>query len=99
MTADKSIDLVDEACAKVRVTLDSQPEILDKLERQKLQLEIEKTALRQEKDQGSKACSHCWCCICDLRCGGEGQQSKRNAIIRALLSPPLGSVWIMTEHL
>eukprot|EP00123_Amoebidium_parasiticum_P020152 comp43324_c0_seq1/m.47472 comp43324_c0_seq1/g.47472 ORF comp43324_c0_seq1/g.47472 comp43324_c0_seq1/m.47472 type:complete len:725 (-) comp43324_c0_seq1:166-2340(-) len=51
---DKSIDLVDEACAKVRVQLDSQPEIIDKLERQRLQLEIEQTALAQEKDSASK---------------------------------------------
>jgi ATP-dependent Clp protease ATP-binding subunit ClpB len=51
---DKAIDLVDEACASTRVQLDSQPEIIDKLERQKLQLEIEEKALEKEKDAVSK---------------------------------------------
>jgi ATP-dependent Clp protease ATP-binding subunit ClpB len=51
---DKAIDLVDEACANVRVQLDSQPEIIDRLERQKLQLEIEEKALELEKDPSSK---------------------------------------------
>ena len=37
---DKAIDLVDEACANVRVQLDSQPEEIDKLERRKMQLEV-----------------------------------------------------------
>ncbi|KAJ3334760.1 Chaperone protein ClpB1, partial [Gonapodya sp. JEL0774] len=40
---DKAIDLVDEACANVRVQLDSQPEEIDDLERKKLQLEVEET--------------------------------------------------------
>jgi ATP-dependent Clp protease ATP-binding subunit ClpB len=51
---DKAIDLVDEACASTRVQLDSQPEIIDKLERQKLQLQIEEKALEHEKDSVSK---------------------------------------------
>lgn len=51
---DKAIDLVDEACAFVRVQLDSRPERIDQLERQILQLEIEKTALQSEKDDASK---------------------------------------------
>jgi len=51
---DKAIDLVDEACANTRVQLDSQPEIIDTLERRKLQLEIEATALEKEKDSASK---------------------------------------------
>ncbi|KAJ3109095.1 hypothetical protein HDU97_009213 [Phlyctochytrium planicorne] len=50
---DKSIDLVDEACASIRVQLDSQPEIIDTLERKILQLEIEATALSKEKDTAS----------------------------------------------
>jgi hypothetical protein len=41
---DKAIDLVDEACANVRVQLDSQPEEIDKLERRKMQLEVRKLA-------------------------------------------------------
>ncbi|KAG5178497.1 AAA ATPase domain-containing protein [Tribonema minus] len=45
---DKAIDLVDEACAKVRTQLDSAPEAIDVLERQLLQLEIEATALKKE---------------------------------------------------
>ena len=51
---DKAIDLIDEACANQRVQLDSQPEVIDNLERQKLQLEVEKTALKKEKDDASK---------------------------------------------
>merc|ERR1712227_168931 len=47
------IDLVDEACANVRVQLDSRPEIIDKLERSLLQLEIEEAALKMEKDSYS----------------------------------------------
>ncbi|KAM0682772.1 hypothetical protein MDAP_002007 [Mitosporidium daphniae] len=47
---DKAIDLVDEACADVRVALDSFPEEIDSLQRQKLRLEIEVTALEKEKD-------------------------------------------------
>jgi ATP-dependent Clp protease ATP-binding subunit ClpB len=46
---DKAIDLLDEACANVRVQLDSQPEIIDQLERKLFQLQIEKTALEKEK--------------------------------------------------
>eukprot|EP01123_Difflugia_compressa_P003530 TRINITY_DN1464_c0_g2_i1.p1 TRINITY_DN1464_c0_g2~~TRINITY_DN1464_c0_g2_i1.p1 ORF type:complete len:912 (+),score=243.43 TRINITY_DN1464_c0_g2_i1:113-2848(+) len=51
---DKAIDLVDEACANTRVQLDSQPEAIDQLERRKLQLEVEATALEKEKDDMSK---------------------------------------------
>ncbi|KAF9612252.1 hypothetical protein IFM89_038674 [Coptis chinensis] len=52
---DKAIDLVDEACANVRVQLDSQPEEIDNLERRRIQLEIEQHALEKEKDKASKA--------------------------------------------
>ena len=45
---DKAIDLIDEACAQVRVQLDSQPEAIDQLERHKLRLEVEATALEAE---------------------------------------------------
>ncbi|KAJ3024356.1 hypothetical protein HKX48_000032 [Thoreauomyces humboldtii] len=45
---DSAIDLVDESCANVRVQLDSQPEIIDALERKQLQLEVEATALEKE---------------------------------------------------
>jgi ATP-dependent Clp protease ATP-binding subunit ClpB len=51
---DKAIDLIDEACANQRVQLDSQPEQIDNLERHKLQLEVEKTALIKEKDEVSQ---------------------------------------------
>eukprot|EP01083_Nonionella_stella_P142010 438539_1 len=52
---DKSIDLVDEACASARVQLDSQPEVIDKLQRKKQQVEIEITALKKEHDDKSKS--------------------------------------------
>jgi len=51
---DKAIDLLDEACSRTRVQLDSKPEVIDMLERRKLQLEIEQTALGKEKDKASK---------------------------------------------
>lgn len=49
---DKAIDLVDEAAAMVRMSIDSQPEELDRLERTIRQLEIEKVALSKEKENG-----------------------------------------------
>lgn len=52
---DKAIDLVDEACASTRVQLNSRPEVIDVLERKRLQLEIEETALSREEDEASKA--------------------------------------------
>ena len=45
---------MDEAAAAVRVQLDSQPEKIDSLKRRELQLDIEKVALEQEKDDASK---------------------------------------------
>lgn len=50
---DKAIDCIDEACASVRVQLDSQPDVIDRLERVKLKLEIESAALSKEKDASS----------------------------------------------
>ena len=47
---DKAIDLIDEAAAMVKMSIDSQPEAIDKLERNIRQLEIEKVALAKEKD-------------------------------------------------
>lgn len=51
---DKAIDLLDEACAKLRVQLDSRPEEIDVLERKKLRLQIEEAALVKEKDAASQ---------------------------------------------
>ena len=47
---DKAIDLVDEACATIRVQMDSVPTELDELSRKIMRLEIEKEAIRKEKD-------------------------------------------------
>ena len=47
---DKAIDLVDEAASSVRIEIDSMPEELDKLERQKLQLKIELESLKEDND-------------------------------------------------
>ncbi|MGQ9692248.1 MAG: ATP-dependent chaperone ClpB [Thermaceae bacterium] len=52
---DKAIDLVDEAAARLRMALESAPEEIDSLERKKLQLEIEREALKKEKDPDSLA--------------------------------------------
>lgn len=51
---DKAIDLVDEACASIKVELASMPGELDELERKIRQLEIEKAALKKESDDASK---------------------------------------------
>ena len=48
---DKAIDLVDEACATIRVQMDSVPNALDTLTRKIMRLEIERQAIRHEKDQ------------------------------------------------
>ncbi|WP_027891125.1 ATP-dependent chaperone ClpB [Calidithermus chliarophilus] len=52
---DKAIDLIDEAAARIRMALESSPEQIDSLERKKLQLEIERQALKKETDLESKA--------------------------------------------
>jgi len=51
---DKAIDLVDEACSKLRMEIDSRPESVDQLERRILQLEVERQALRKEADTASR---------------------------------------------
>lgn len=51
---DKAIDLIDEAGAKLRTEIDSKPRALDKVDRQIMQLEIEREALKKEKDKSSK---------------------------------------------
>jgi ATP-dependent Clp protease ATP-binding subunit ClpB len=51
---DKAVDLVDEAGSRLRMELDSKPTEIDQLERQVMQLEIEHTALRKEKDEASR---------------------------------------------
>jgi ATP-dependent Clp protease ATP-binding subunit ClpB len=51
---DKAIDLVDEAAARLRMSLESSPEAIDTLERRRLQLEIEREALKKESDPDSK---------------------------------------------
>ena len=51
---DKAIDLVDEACATIRVQMDSVPTKLDELTRKIMRLEIEKEAIKKEKDELSK---------------------------------------------
>ena len=51
---DKAIDLIDEAASRIKMEIDSKPEVLDKLERRLIQLKIEREAVRREKDEGSK---------------------------------------------
>ena len=50
---DKAIDLVDEAASRIRLQIDSLPEEIDEFDRRRLQLEIERQALRKEKDPAS----------------------------------------------
>ena len=50
---DKAIDLIDEAAARIKIEIDSKPELLDKLERRLIQLKIEREALKRETDDAS----------------------------------------------
>ena len=51
---DKAIDLMDEAASRVRMAVDSKPEALDEIDRRRVQLKIEREALRKETDAASK---------------------------------------------
>ena len=51
---DKAIDLIDEACATIRVQMDSVPTSLDNISREIMKLQIEKEAIKKEKDELSK---------------------------------------------
>ncbi|WP_295626950.1 ATP-dependent chaperone ClpB [uncultured Nitrosomonas sp.] len=51
---DKAIDLIDEAAARIRMEIDSKPEVLDKLDRRLIQLKIEREAIKKEKDEASQ---------------------------------------------
>ena len=51
---DKAIDLIDEAAARIKMEIDSKPEVMDKLDRRMIQLKIEREAVKREKDEASK---------------------------------------------
>ncbi len=51
---DKAIDLIDEAAARLKMEIDSKPEVMDKLERRLIQLKIEREALKKETDDASR---------------------------------------------
>ena len=51
---DKAIDLIDEAASRIRMEIDSKPEVMDKLERRLIQLKIEREALSRETDEASR---------------------------------------------
>jgi ATP-dependent Clp protease ATP-binding subunit ClpB len=51
---DKAIDLIDEAAAKIKIEIDSKPEVMDKLDRRLIQLKIEREAVKREKDEASQ---------------------------------------------
>jgi ATP-dependent Clp protease ATP-binding subunit ClpB len=51
---DKAIDLIDEAASRIRMEIDSKPEVMDKLDRRLIQLKIEREALKKETDEASK---------------------------------------------
>ncbi len=51
---DKAIDLIDEAASKIKIELDSKPEVMDKLDRRLIQLQIEREAVKKEKDEASR---------------------------------------------
>ena len=51
---DKAIDLIDEAAARIRMEIDSKPEVMDRLDRRIIQLKIEREAVKRETDDASK---------------------------------------------
>ncbi len=51
---DKAIDLIDEAAARIKMEIDSKPEVMDKLDRRMIQLKIEREAVKREKDEASQ---------------------------------------------
>src|SRR6195256_2718545 len=51
---DKAIDLIDEAASRIKMEIDSKPEVMDRLDRRIIQLKIEREAVKKEKDEGSK---------------------------------------------
>src|SRR3569832_517423 len=51
---DKAIDLIDEAAARIKMEIDSKPEVMDKLDRRIIQLKIEREAVKRETDEASQ---------------------------------------------
>ncbi len=51
---DKAIDLIDEAASRIKMEIDSKPEVMDKLDRRLIQLKIEREAIKKETDEGSR---------------------------------------------
>src|SRR5476651_1921806 len=51
---DKAIDLIDEAASRIKMEIDSKPEVMDRLDRRIIQLKIEREAMKREKDEASK---------------------------------------------
>jgi ATP-dependent Clp protease ATP-binding subunit ClpB len=51
---DKAIDLIDEAAARIKMEIDSKPEVMDRLDRRLIQLKIEREAVKKEKDEASR---------------------------------------------
>jgi len=51
---DKAIDLIDEAASRIRMEIDSKPEVMDRLDRRIVQLKIEREALKKDKDKATK---------------------------------------------
>ena len=51
---DKAIDLIDEAASRIKMEIDSKPEVMDKLDRRLIQLKIEREAVRKETDEASR---------------------------------------------
>jgi ATP-dependent Clp protease ATP-binding subunit ClpB len=52
---DKAIDLIDEAASRIKMEIDSKPEVMDKLDRRLIQLKIEREAVKREKDEAARS--------------------------------------------
>ena len=82
---DKAIDLMDEAASKLRIEIDSMPEELDELQRKIMQLEIEREAIRREKDtQKEKVLSKAIAELSDKRNELKAQWENEKNVIQAI---------------
>jgi ATP-dependent Clp protease ATP-binding subunit ClpB len=91
---DKAIDLIDEAAARIKMEIDSKPEVMDKLDRRIIQLKIEREAVRKETDDASRKRFDL---IEEEIAGLEREYADYDEILRAEKAAVQGSAQIKTE--
>jgi ATP-dependent Clp protease ATP-binding subunit ClpB len=91
---DKAIDLIDEAASKVAIERDSKPEVIDRLDRRLIQLQIEREAVRREKDESSQKR---FALIAEEIVKLQKEIADLNELLRAERAEALGSKDVMEE--